>query len=529
MQLKIWENPLVVSAMRLKYRRGSPGLTCSGYLLALLGIGALLHYYDASYAMPFGRAYLLAIMTLQLLISGGIALITVSGSINAELANRTLDFQRLVALSPREIIVGKMIGEPVICHFLLLTTIPLAVLCSALGGGSLLVIALLYVNLATFSLMAASIGAISPLTPPSQKTGRQQNSGVGWLVFLLLFWTFPTLARGGAPMLGNPWVGNLLGSFTPIASLMQLASGNAWHAEVQLWNVSVPALLAAPLINLAVAAWAVEHMARRFTNAIDPPVSKRMGYAGLLACDLAIAGTCYRLHTRGGSANGVITQFAIAHVLVALLLLLLVTPQRPALMSWVWRFRGRLPAWRDLLFGDRRDVSLTTLCFAVIGAVTMCGALAGPLYLSGPVGIGLGEVAAIMGAATLLIVSLGMLYQWMAAMAGRSGTIMYILLALAAVFMPLIAGAILEESPMGRNFIGLTRSFYGVTPVTFFVKQLGGATPTRSEFDQSSPWLFVGAYAAVGAASWWGIRAWLQRQRKIVDRKLRAMDVGPCR
>ncbi|MDC0936928.1 hypothetical protein OAS39_11635, partial [Pirellulales bacterium] len=370
MQLKIWENPLVVSAMRLKYRRGSPGLTCSGYLLALLGIGAVIHYNADGFPMPFGRVYLLAIMSFQLLLSGGIGMISVAGSFNAELANRTLDFQRLVALSPRQIVVGKMIGEPAISYFLLLTTIPLALLCSAQGGASFGVIAWLYVNLITFSLMAASIGAINPLTPPSQKTGKSQNSGGGWAVFLVLFWMVPALMQGGVGLLDSPWTGNLMGAFTPIASLMHLANGNAWDAEIHFWNVSIPSLVAAPLVELAVAAWAVEHMARRLTNATDPPVSKRLGYAGLFAFDLAIAGICYRLCISGESAGSAAAQFAIAHVAASLMMLLFVAPQRPALLSWVWRFRGVTPRWRDLLLGDRRDVSLTVLAFALIGAAT---------------------------------------------------------------------------------------------------------------------------------------------------------------
>jgi len=98
MQYDFWNNPLVVSAMRLKYRRSSPGITTCLYLLVLLTIGAALHHYQGRYLMPPGRAFLLVILGLQFMVSGALALFTVANSINAEVANRTLDFQRIVSL-----------------------------------------------------------------------------------------------------------------------------------------------------------------------------------------------------------------------------------------------------------------------------------------------------------------------------------------------------------------------------------------------------------------------------------------------
>jgi hypothetical protein len=99
MQYDFWNNPLVVSAMRLKYRRSSPGITTCLYLLVLLTIGGMLRYYQDSYSLPPGRAFLLAILALQFVVSGGIALFTVANSVQSEVANRTLDFQRAASSS----------------------------------------------------------------------------------------------------------------------------------------------------------------------------------------------------------------------------------------------------------------------------------------------------------------------------------------------------------------------------------------------------------------------------------------------
>ena len=116
MHFAFWNNPLVVSAMRLKYRRGSPGMTASLYAAALLCLGAGLHYFQAAYSLPFATVFFLWIVAIQFLLTVFLAMLSVTSSINAEVVNRTLDFQRIVSLSPREILVGKMIGEPALSY-----------------------------------------------------------------------------------------------------------------------------------------------------------------------------------------------------------------------------------------------------------------------------------------------------------------------------------------------------------------------------------------------------------------------------
>jgi hypothetical protein len=168
MQLDFWNNPLVVTAMRLKYRRSSPGVWSALWVLALLGLGALLHYLSQNGAFRFPTTYLAAILSLQAAVSAIIAVVCTSTSMNAEVINRTLDFQRIVTLSPRAILTGKMIGEPAMSYFLMIASMPLAALCWGFGAASGSVIFWLYVNILTFTLMWAAFGLINSLTPPTQ-------------------------------------------------------------------------------------------------------------------------------------------------------------------------------------------------------------------------------------------------------------------------------------------------------------------------------------------------------------------------
>ena len=222
MQSDFWNNPLVVSAMRLKYRRGSPGLIACLYVLALMGVGSLLYYNQASLSlsMPFGRVFLVAILGIQFVLSALIGLGTVISSMNAEVNNRTFDFQRIVSLSPREILVGKMIGEPALSYFLAMATMPLVILCWFQGGATFAAIVLFYVNMVTFTMMCASVGLLHTLAEPSQTPGKPRTGSIGGLVFMAVAFLPSMIMRGGGTF-SNPWVGTVVQLLTPVGSLIE--------------------------------------------------------------------------------------------------------------------------------------------------------------------------------------------------------------------------------------------------------------------------------------------------------------------
>src|SRR5437588_9817163 len=109
MSLAFWNNPLVVSAFRVKVLRGSPFGNTAKYLLVLTAGGALLeHYNDVLFpGTSWLRNYFLAMMAVQFLLSGLVAVTATSTSLRNEVTNRTLDMQRIASLSPRQILVGK--------------------------------------------------------------------------------------------------------------------------------------------------------------------------------------------------------------------------------------------------------------------------------------------------------------------------------------------------------------------------------------------------------------------------------------
>src|SRR5207245_3089604 len=134
MQLDFWNNPIVVSAFRVKYRRGGFSSGPATYLLILAAGGLGLQYYQDKLRVPWHQIYYPLLMGVQFLVSGVVASASTSSSLRSEVTHRTLDFQRIAALSPRQILLGKLLGEPATAYFLAIGTIPLAVWCFLSGA-----------------------------------------------------------------------------------------------------------------------------------------------------------------------------------------------------------------------------------------------------------------------------------------------------------------------------------------------------------------------------------------------------------
>ena len=326
MRFDFWNNPLVVSAMRQRYRHGSPGLMASVYLLVLVCVAAGLHHYQDELAIPWMRAYLVGVMGVQFVISGLFAVLSTSMSMSAEVTNRTLDFQRIAALSPRQILLGKILGEPSSTYLLAITTVPLAVVSCVWGAASLTVMFLLYVNLITTSLMLASLGVVRPLEPSEPKSfwgQRNQGSGLGMVFIMFMFLPY-LMINTGFPTGDGP-LAAVFGCLTPFLSMYGLALGDAWTHGFTFWGVKLPYLCVTPVVQLTVAAVFFEGMAQKLKCPLDPLLSKRQVYALLIVLDVVAAGVLYGHVTLDGLAS-MSAQFCLFHLIAGLILITIVTP-----------------------------------------------------------------------------------------------------------------------------------------------------------------------------------------------------------
>src|SRR5438132_2489619 len=163
MSYDFWNNPLVVSAFRRKYRRSGPSQTLILYPLTLLLIGMGIAYFAPEVRREWPRVGFIALLSVQTIVSGLAAAVGTAGSMKSEVSKQTLDFQRLSSLSPRQILLGKLFGESAMAFLLAISIFPLAFFCwiSAGFGPELFVLA--FVNLTAHISLSGSTGLVQPL------------------------------------------------------------------------------------------------------------------------------------------------------------------------------------------------------------------------------------------------------------------------------------------------------------------------------------------------------------------------------
>ncbi len=490
MQLDFWNNPIVVSAFRVKYRRGGLFNVTALYLLLLTVGGAVLFYYNDVIGAPWlwARKYFVCLMVLQFIVSTVIAASTTAASMRTEVASRTLDFQRIAALSPRQILLGKLLGEPALAYLLAIATIPLATWSLFLGGVRPEVMVLLYVNLATTTLLAGAVGLLNKIDLPVGKA----DSGMAVL----------------------------LGLLTPSPIFSSLFSGDPWQRGIPFFGMVVPYLFIMPMAQMALALLFFQTMVRRLLNPLNPALSKRLAYVVLIGVDLVVAAWLYDPMMMWGPQPGLtlqvrVTAFCLIHLVVSIGLLLASTPWRETLRSWIWRYRGRLPWLWDLWISDRSENTLASLTFAALGVVGLL------LFVVLPLGQGPNWPVVVPPAVAtvVLILAFGTMHQCFVFLAGRSGTVTSLLAGALLVVLPDIVGRyyqldyVLALSPSAQFVHWLTSpAEVQLTPVGILHGLL-----------LVTPLLIL--YGLLLGVCWFALRRWMRLSEQVVDHQLRHMGV----
>ncbi len=479
MQLDFWNNPIVVSAFRVKYRRGGFSTGLGAYLLVLAAAGVGLQYYQDKLRVPWHHIYYPLLMGVQFFVSGLIAATATASSVRSEVINRTLDFQRIAALSPRQIILGKLLGEPAMAYLLAIGTIPLALWCYLSGGVAFEVMVGMYVNLATTTLLCGAAGLICRLERPVN-----QVAGAFMSVFAMA---------------------------SPIPLFVALAQRRPWDFGPELFGIKFPLLLLMPPVQLLVAILCFQVMVRQLINPLNTLVGKGMAYGILAAIDVLTSALIFDWGPFALSLGQRAAWFCLVHLLVSLGLTMVMTPWRETIYSWVWRFRGRPPRLWDLWVGDRSENGLALLTFCGIGMfnlwllVLLPGIrIDGPNELNQAIPIVLPAVAMMV----LLTLTFGTIHQWLVLVGGRAVNPFLIILVIIAT--------------VGPPLLGLDPRLEKLTPLspgTHFVYWTGGPKPAFN----SAP--LLGGYCLILFLTWLALRRRLRLIEKWIAHKLRQMGV----
>jgi hypothetical protein len=206
-----------------------------------------------------------------------------------------------------------------------------------------------------------------------------------------------------------------------------------------------------------------------------------------------------------------VTRYSIAHLVAALLLAFAATPNREAIVSWAWRFRGRTGYLRGLLLGDRTDNRGMLVVFCAIGLVNLALFVLLPqVSRSGgqPLQAAADSLIRVCFLTVLLILALATFYQWCVLIASRPGKF---------VFFIVLGG--LVAAPMLLAVRWETEWMWAMSPLM----QYGGYLKEPAAPLPYPP--IVAVYTPILALAWWSVGRRIGQHVARVEGKLRAMGV----
>jgi hypothetical protein len=459
MRLDYWNHPLVTSAFRVRFRGGAPSIMAATYFLGLIILGGVLHHYLAENVQySWIRVYFICLISIETVIAGLFALLSTHHSMHAEVTNRTLDYQRIAAVPPRDILIGKLLGEPVQGYLMAQAGLPLLIWCCGMGALPPPVLAMLVLQMATTAILMGTVGLVHPLDTSGDKA-RSSGRLIKTLALVIVGVYVMQMTVVLPFMTNNPLAQIPLGMLTPIFAITGTAREQPALYGLPFFHYELPWLCVTPISQLTIAALILHTMTRRLVNPVNVTLSKPMAYTVLAAIDVLLAGAIMDARAIPAPLEVRVATFCLAHLVFSLLVAFTITPGRDSLKSWLWRFRGQEPRLRDLWLGERSPNGAALATFVVLGVVAAIALVIVPDALTANPSPNLIEVTVarfdVLAAMCLLITALGSLHQLLVSI-GSAGTMIFVALVATITAVPHMVVAYLRiplvvaTSPSGQ-------------------------------------------------------------------------------
>lgn len=419
MKLDFWNNPLVVHAFESPRGRRRVVRTIVQTPVLLVALYWVVQYLTGlAGGAVTPRQALVALLGFEFVAGSIGSLAATASALRNDVRQGTLESLRLTTLTPRELLLGKMLAEPAVGYLAVLSSLPVAALLGVAAGVPLWLVLVAYLNIGTAMIAGGAFGLFQALQARSSKPGSNPAAALLALVSIL-----------GVYGLGGGFIG--------------LVQSELWRQSLSLFGAPVPYLVLFPVGFLGLAVLAFRAAERRLTHGPLPPLDKAAAYFVLLVVDVVATGVLFEFNpVAGPSPRQRVGLFALVQVLMTLVLLPAITPGAPALESWVWRYRGRTSRVRDLWLRDRSPNGLSVLTFAVVGLVALFGLLLLPMALHEGPAAALSAWPTVAGAAVVLTAftfGAGNLIQWIALRVRSGGSGFGVLMAIFLALVPVLA------------------------------------------------------------------------------------------
>ncbi|HEX3739581.1 MAG TPA: ABC transporter permease subunit [Terriglobales bacterium] len=185
------------------------------------------------------------------------SLLSCTQGISRERERNTWDFQRTTRLAPSELLVGKLLGEPVLAYFIFLCALPVTLVTGIVGR-----VPLLNILLADFvTVIAALFIGIAGLWVSS--LFENKSRGIALIAGLAIYGMF----LGSTGLGDSPFSG--LAGFSPLTTFLPLVGRAAVALRPMLFGGRVPWLLMTVLLYVTFGAWLVLMLVRNLKKDVN--------------------------------------------------------------------------------------------------------------------------------------------------------------------------------------------------------------------------------------------------------------------
>jgi hypothetical protein len=197
-------------------------------------------------SVEFWRLFYRTLMLIQTGVLTFWSLLSCTQSISGERERKTWDFQRTTRLTSAELLVGKLLGEPVLAYLIALCCLPITLLTGLAGQVRLLDILSAYLLILASALFIGLIGIWLSSLLESRSRGIGLIGALGLYVFIAFAYGLQETNFPG------------LGAMSPVTGLLPLLGGSSAPRFVaRLFGVEVSWLLMSLLLYLTCGAWLV--------------------------------------------------------------------------------------------------------------------------------------------------------------------------------------------------------------------------------------------------------------------------------
>jgi hypothetical protein len=248
--LRFWRNPLLILHVRSELRPARTAMAAAITLVVCMLIAMGCWSADHSNVRDFFRDLYAWLLGSQFVVLGVWSAMACGQAVARERELKTLDFLRTTRLTPAELLVGKLLGAPIIAYFVVGCTLPISVVAGLLGGVRLAAVLGSVVLLIVFNLFYSLVGLWGSMLVEKTSAGAVGLLGLTANLASLVF------AR-------SPFPGFAAISVVPaLFSLHRLSDFDVGRVNPTVFGAEVPFAVVSIVLYVLLGAWFVSMIVR---------------------------------------------------------------------------------------------------------------------------------------------------------------------------------------------------------------------------------------------------------------------------